>query len=257
MNNSEAAFMLSSVMEFIHVWRIGNESSLALECKDGRASINFHCNLGRPDQAHIQDGRQGHKKKKKKSANRVLKNNARAARYQALSRSSPPVSPEQYFIFAPPAPPGTVTSPVSQTSSSSYQPPDELREEIKTQTDDYDEPAHAEEETGRQQDSKSIKSDSSQDSSGESESEDSSENLPDSTMEFLVDSQNVDILFNEWEHVYVNFRNLDRNEQEMIVNKWEMWLNKLSRSSLGDLDNLLLDGIKQDLSEVKMIYFKE
>ena len=254
MNNSKAAFMLSSVLEFIHVWRIGNESSLALECKDGRASINFHCNLGRPDQAHIQDGRQGHKKKKKKSANRVLKNNARAARYQALSRSSPPVSPEQYFIFAPPAPPGTVNSPVSQTSSSSYQPPDELREEIKTQTDDYDEPAYAEEETGRQQDSKS---DSSQDSSGESESEDSSENLPDSTMEFLVDSQNVDILSNEWDHVYGNFPNLDRNEQEMIVNKWEMWLNKLSRSSLGDLDNLLLDGIKQDLSEVKMIYFKE
>ena len=108
MNNSEAAFTLSSVMEFIKVWRVGNESSLILKCKDGRASINFHCNLGRPDQAHTQDGRQRHQKvKKKKSASRVLKNNARAARHQAASRPSLPVFPTQ---------PGTATSPVPVTS---------------------------------------------------------------------------------------------------------------------------------------------
>ena len=47
-------------------------------CKDGQANINFKCKLGGPEQAHIQDGRQHHKKKK--SATRVLKTNARAAR---------------------------------------------------------------------------------------------------------------------------------------------------------------------------------
>ena len=88
------------------MWRVGNESSLTLKCKDGRASINFHCNLGRPDQAHTQDGRQRHQKVKKKSASRVLKNNARAARHQAATRP-----------FLPPAQPGIVTSPVPVTPS--------------------------------------------------------------------------------------------------------------------------------------------
>ena len=97
-NNSEAAFTLSSVMEFIKVWRVGNESSLTLKCKDGRASINFHCNLGRPDQAHTQDGRQRHQKVKKKSASRVLKNNARAARHQAATRSFLPPRTTSHII---------------------------------------------------------------------------------------------------------------------------------------------------------------
>merc|ERR550532_2039951 len=101
MENTEAAFMLASVMEFIRVWRTGNESSLTLDCNDGGASISFKCNLGRPDQPHFQHFQHGrhqrHVKKKKKSANRILKDNTRAARHQAASR--------------------TVTSPVHPTTS--------------------------------------------------------------------------------------------------------------------------------------------
>ena len=96
MENSEAAFILSSVMEFIRVWRTGNESSLTLDSKDGGANISFKCNLGRPDQPHFQQFQHGrcHVRKKKKSVSRILKNNARAARHQAASRPPPPVPPE-------------------------------------------------------------------------------------------------------------------------------------------------------------------
>ena len=101
MKNSEAAFVLASVMEFIHVWRSGNESSLVLDCKDGNGTLNFKCSLGRPEQAHVPDGRH---RKKKKSASRVLKDNARAARHQAelSSRPPPPHSHSHRTVTSPP-----------------------------------------------------------------------------------------------------------------------------------------------------------
>ena len=128
MRNSEAAFVFSSVMEFIHVWRIGHESSLTLECKDGKANINFQCNLGRPDHAHIQDGRP----KKKKSATRILKNNARAARHQAATRpppppprtvTSPPLTPPQETQHLPPGPHSSSPEREPEKKSPARSPP--------------------------------------------------------------------------------------------------------------------------------------
>ena len=128
MRNSEAAFVFSSVMEFIHVWRIGHESSLTLECKDGKANINFQCNLGRPDHAHIQDGRP----KKKKSATRILKNNARAARHQAATRpppppprtvTSPPLTPSQETQHLPPGPHSSSPEREPEKKSPARSPP--------------------------------------------------------------------------------------------------------------------------------------
>ena len=252
MNNSEAAFMLSSVLEFIHVWRIGNESSLTLECKDGKASINFHCKLGRPDQAHIQDGRQSHKKKKKKSASRVLKNNARAARHQALSRSSPPVSPEQHFIFAPPAPPGTVTSPIPHITSSSHQPcpaltppvdQDELRETIKTQAADYCEPPHAEESREdkdisclpsspllQEEEGTRGKSVSESDSSLESESDDIGEDLGEDHLDVNKSTMgDKPITKEELEAMFWGFKNEMKNHTKLCLQQCGMSQDELEK----------------------------
>ena len=62
-------------------------ASLTIECKDGKASINFKCDLGHPDKQHFKS-----KKKRRKSANRISRNNARAAAFQARKDSRPAAS---------------------------------------------------------------------------------------------------------------------------------------------------------------------
>ena len=62
--NTEAAFVMASVMEFLHVWRSGNEAFLSLECKEGKSTLSFKASLGRPKQSHFhfQHGRGQDKK---------------------------------------------------------------------------------------------------------------------------------------------------------------------------------------------------
>ena len=124
--NSEASFVLASVMEFLHVWRSGRESSLSLHCKEGKTVLNFQACLGRPDQSHFQHGR-GHGKRK--SANRRQKDNARAAAFRAAqsAQSAPVVSaglPSAHFSpLSPPTPARPAISPVSSTSFPNQVPP--------------------------------------------------------------------------------------------------------------------------------------
>ena len=66
---------MASVIEFIHVWRTGNEAFLSLDCKDGKSKLSFEVNLGRPDEHDVRENKK-HKKNKKKSATKALKNNA-------------------------------------------------------------------------------------------------------------------------------------------------------------------------------------
>ena len=88
--NSEAGFMFASLMEFIHLWKSGKESTMSLKCEDGKATINFKCSLGHPDQphVHIKDGR-GKRKIRVKSEIRKTRDNARTAAFQAAMASSP------------------------------------------------------------------------------------------------------------------------------------------------------------------------
>ena len=69
---------MASVIEFIHVWRTGNEAFLSLDCKDGKSKLSFEVNLGRPDEHDVRENKKHkkNKKNKKKSATKVLKNNA-------------------------------------------------------------------------------------------------------------------------------------------------------------------------------------
>ena len=124
--NSEASFVLASVMEFLHVWRSGRESSLSLHCKEGKTVLNFQACLGRPDQSHFQHGR-GHGKRK--SASRRQKDNARAAAFRAAqsAQSAPVVSaglPSAHLSPpSPPTPARPAISPVSSTSFPNQVPP--------------------------------------------------------------------------------------------------------------------------------------
>ena len=85
--NSEAGFVLATVTELVHLWRSKETASLTIECKDGKASINFKCDLGHPDKQHYKS-----KKIRRKSANRISRNNARAAAFQARKDSRPAAS---------------------------------------------------------------------------------------------------------------------------------------------------------------------
>lgn len=121
--NSEASFVLASVMEFLHVWRSGRESSLSLHCKEGKTVLNFQACLGRPDQSHFQHGR-GHGKRK--SANRRQKDNARVCPVCSSSFCWTPISsplpsfssypsqachqPGIFYQFSQPSSPNITTS---------------------------------------------------------------------------------------------------------------------------------------------------
>ena len=114
--NTEAAFVLSSVMEFLHVWRSGEESSLSLQCKEGKALLNLQVSLGSPDKSHFRHDKPRHGQPRKKSERRKQKENARAAAYRA-AKATPAVP------AGPPAPPADLphvsTSPVRLANSPS------------------------------------------------------------------------------------------------------------------------------------------
>jgi len=85
-SNSEAGFVFASMIEFIHLWKSGKDGSINVECKNGKASLNFSCSLGCPDTPHVKINQQQQNRIKRKSATRRSRDNARAAVYQARVR---------------------------------------------------------------------------------------------------------------------------------------------------------------------------
>ena len=51
--NTEEAFVLSSLNEFVKVWGSGGQSNLNLECRNGFACIKLSFNLGHPTSPHL------------------------------------------------------------------------------------------------------------------------------------------------------------------------------------------------------------
>ena len=52
-SNSEVAFVFASLTEFINCWQSKQSASFSVECKDGKASVNFSCDLGLPGGKHV------------------------------------------------------------------------------------------------------------------------------------------------------------------------------------------------------------
>ena len=113
--NSEAGFMFASIMEFIHLWKSGKESTMSLKCEDGKATINFKCSLGHPDQphVHVKDGR-NKRKIRVKSDIRKARDNARTAAFQA-TMASPPADSPRLSASLTPTRTATRTKPSSTT----------------------------------------------------------------------------------------------------------------------------------------------
>ena len=82
-NNSEAGFVINSVFEFIKAWDSGVNSKLHLKSRNGRAWLNFTCNLGEP-----QDQHQKMKPKKAKSKKKQERDNLRAKLHQQKLQES-------------------------------------------------------------------------------------------------------------------------------------------------------------------------
>ena len=87
--NSEEAFLFSTFKEFCKCWRSGANSRVFIESVNGKAFVNFSAFLGYPDDVHFnpwQSKRNPSKGPRKKSANKIKRDNDRAARFQARKR---------------------------------------------------------------------------------------------------------------------------------------------------------------------------
>ena len=51
--NTEEAFLLSSLKEFVKIWGSGNQATLNIECKDGKACVRMETLLGHPSSSHF------------------------------------------------------------------------------------------------------------------------------------------------------------------------------------------------------------
>ena len=93
--NSEQGFVFASLMEFFQCWSSKHEATLSIQCKQGRASLNFTCSLGEPDQQHV-EVKKVFKRKKKKSPSQINRDNSRAAARRAREETGQPIPPNSH-----------------------------------------------------------------------------------------------------------------------------------------------------------------
>ena len=74
------------MMEFLSCWKAKQEATINIQCKEGRAMLNFSCSLGEPEQPHVAEGNLRKKRKAKKTKSQIRRDAARAA---ALSPPPP------------------------------------------------------------------------------------------------------------------------------------------------------------------------
>ena len=93
--NNEEAFLSSTFREFIKCWRSGTKARVIIESVNGHAFVNFSAFLGYPDDVHVKprpSKRKPSRGPRKKSANKIQRDNDRAARYQERKRREGAVS---------------------------------------------------------------------------------------------------------------------------------------------------------------------
>ena len=83
-SNSEEAFVLASLTEFIHCWKSKQKATFSIKCEEGEASINFSCRLGQPKEKHVKNVKP-RRFEVKKTPSRTARDNARAAAFQAAN----------------------------------------------------------------------------------------------------------------------------------------------------------------------------
>ena len=111
--NTEEAFVLASLKEFVKLWGSGTQASLNLECKNGQAWIHFGAMLGSPASSHFDPTTAP--VRKKKSQARKEKDRVRAAEHRAKT-TVPLVAPSEAASPTSPLP-----RPPADTAYSSAQ----------------------------------------------------------------------------------------------------------------------------------------
>ena len=87
--NSEEAFLFSTFKEFFKCWKSGTNARVFIESVNGRAFVTFSTFLGFPEDVHFkprQWKRDPSKGPRKKSANKIKRDNDRAARFHERKR---------------------------------------------------------------------------------------------------------------------------------------------------------------------------
>ena len=109
------------MVKFLNIWRSGEESSLTLQCKEGKMVLNFQVSLSSPDQSRYCHGCPHHEQPQKKSERRKQKDNARAAAYR-VAKATPavpagPPAPQANLLNVSTSPARRVTSPATLSHS--------------------------------------------------------------------------------------------------------------------------------------------
>ena len=110
--NSEEAFLYSTFKEFFKCWKSGTNAHVFIESVNGRAFVPFSTFLGFPEDVHFkprQRKRDPSKGPRKKSANKIKRDNDRAARFherkrkeeEAASASKSADTPEAFISPSP------------------------------------------------------------------------------------------------------------------------------------------------------------
>ena len=121
--NSEEAFLFATFKEFHKCWRSGTKARVIIESVNGKAFVNFSAFLGDPYDAHFKprpSKRNPSNSPRKKSSNKISRDNHRAAQFQARKRRekeeasacTPADNPECEAI-------ASSTAPVTDSSSTS------------------------------------------------------------------------------------------------------------------------------------------
>ena len=84
--NTDEAFLLSSLKEFVKIWGSGNQATLHVECRNGKAFLRMETVLGQPSAQHYNpcsNSPSYSKKPRKKSNGKIRSDNERAAAHNA------------------------------------------------------------------------------------------------------------------------------------------------------------------------------
>ena len=87
--NSEEAFLFATFKEFYKCWRSGTKARVIIESVNGKAFVNFSAFLGDPYDVHFKprpSKRNPSKRPRKKSDNKIKRDNQRAAQFQERKR---------------------------------------------------------------------------------------------------------------------------------------------------------------------------
>ena len=128
--NSEEAFLFATFKEFYKCWKSGTKARVIIEAVNGKAFVNFSAFLGDPDDAHFKPRPSKwnpSKGPRKKSDNKIKRDNDRAARYQerrrreeaaSASTSTPLGNPEANVTSSLSSAAATASKMATETSAS-------------------------------------------------------------------------------------------------------------------------------------------